>query len=123
MKIENASPNYKENEINKIITDSFNEGIRLNDICEIINSKGYKTKTNKFFLPNNVLSICRSLNLIKRPKPNILPIKKEKLTRYVFVRLTENDYQSLLNVSGDKRDIAKFIRNQVLNQLINRKEN
>lgn len=37
-------------------------------------------------------------------------MKKEKCTRYVFVRLNENDYQSLLNVSGNKRNIPKLIR-------------
>lgn len=37
-------------------------------------------------------------------------MKKESFSRYVFVRLTENDYQRLLNVSGDKRRIPKLIR-------------
>lgn len=37
-------------------------------------------------------------------------MKKEKCTRYVFVRLSENDYQGLLDLTGNKRNIPKLIR-------------
>lgn len=37
-------------------------------------------------------------------------MKKEKCTRYVFVRLSENDYQGLLSITGNKRKIPKLIR-------------
>ncbi len=108
-------------EIETIIFEEYQKKrTKIADIANILNVIGYKTKTGRDFTEANVYHIAIKIGCTLR---QINKKKKESFSRYVFVRLTETDYQSLLNVSGDKRRIPKFIRNQILNQLINRKEN
>lgn len=47
-------------------------------------------------------------------------MKKDKCTRYVFVRLSENDYQGLLDITGNKRMMPKLIREGVSKVLENK---